>query len=349
MRGSMPHHLEYELPAPGGLLFANAHHHEKVLLFDTKQADRPRLIRTLSPPAPFRYPHDFARLPNGNVLVDFLRSEGPSPLPGDTTLPGGHGGLAEVDPEGRVLRTSSAADPSISGPIRTYAFALMPEKHRFLTTGARMMEPHSADVVQVWRLSDLALLRTIPVPPARLRNGQVARFGHRLPFEPRVMPDGSILLNTYGCGFYRVTGIETSEPQIQNVYTIEEQDGSACGVPVVAGRYWVMAVAHGNKLVSLDVTDPEHPVEVSRLHADTTFRPHWLAKDPGSDRLIVGAEENGSEDRMLMARIDLRTGKLSWDKSLRSADGSLGVSLRRTRWPHGETGEAFGHAALFRP
>ncbi|HEV2150354.1 MAG TPA: hypothetical protein VGR37_23340 [Longimicrobiaceae bacterium] len=349
MRGSMPHHLEYELPPPGTLLFANAHHREQVLLFDTDDAARPRLVRTLSPPAPFRYPHDFVRLPNGNVLVGFLRSEGPSPLPGDTTLPGGHGGLAEVDPEGRLLRTSSAADSSISEPIRTYAFAVLPETDRLLTTGARMMEAHSAHVVQVWRLSDLALLRTLRVPPARLPSGETMRFGHWLPFEPRVMPDGSVLLNSYGCGFYRVTGMETPEPEIENVYTIPESDGSGCGVPAVVGRFWVMTVAYGHKLISLDITDPTRPVEVSRLRSDTTFRPHWLAKDPGSDRLIVGAEENGGEHRMLMARIDPATGRLSWDESFRSGDGSLGVSFRRESWPHGETGEAFGHSALFRP
>ena len=73
-----------------------------------------------------------------------------------------------------------------------------------------------------------------------------------------------------------------------------------------------------------------------------------MAKDPESDRIIVGAE-NGGENRMLMARLDGTTGRLSWDETFRSGDGSLGVSFVRHRWPHGETGEAFGHAALFRP
>jgi hypothetical protein len=52
---------------------------------------------------------------------------------------------------------------------------------------------------------------------------------------------------------------------------------------------------------------------------------------------------------MLMAHVDARTGRLRWDESLRAEDGSLGISFRRERWPHGATGEAFGHAALFRP
>jgi hypothetical protein len=177
--------------------------------------------------------------------------------------------------------------------------------------------------------------------------------GHELPFEPRAMPDGSVLLNAFGCGLYHLTGIGTDAPRLRNVYTVEVTGVPAdrragCGIPVVVGRYWVMPVGRMNMLVTLDVRDPARPVEVSRLVADTLFRPHWLAKDPGSQRLIVGAENSG-EERMLMARVDPATGRLSWDESFRSPDGSLGVSFRRERWPHGDTGEAFGHAALFRP
>jgi hypothetical protein len=108
-----------------------------------------------------------------------------------------------------------------------------------------------------------------------------------------------------------------------------------------------MSVGGLNTLIALDLSDPAQPIEVSRLAADSTFAPHWLAKDPGSDRIAVGAE-NGGEERMLLARIDTATGRLTWDESLRSADGRLGVSFVREGWPHGTTGEAFGHAALFR-
>ena len=352
MSGTLPHHTEYELPGPGRLLFANGHHHEKIFLFDTDSAPRPRLVRQLPPVPPYRYPHDFLRLPNGNVLVGFLRSEGVSPTPGDTMLPGGHGGMAEMDEEGRVLRSASAAVEGIGAPVRVYAFAPRPEIDRLLTTSAPMMEDTTADVVQIWRLSDLALLHTLQVPPARLPDGTVLPRGHQYPFEPRVMPDGSVLVNAYGCGFYRVTGLDTTEPRITNVHTIEVRAAgerhAACGIPVVVGRYWIMAVGELSALVTLDIGDPAHPVEVARLQADAGFRPHWLALDPGSDRLIVGAE-NGGEDRVLLARVDARTGHVRWDESLRTDDGTLGISFRRERWPHGATGEAFGHAALFRP
>ena len=101
-------------------------------------------------------------------------------------------------------------------------------------------------------------------------------------------------------------------------------------------------------VVALDVSDPAHPVEVSRLLSDSTFVPHWLAKDPGSSRLVLG-QEVGHEDRILMLRVDPETGRLWWDESFRSEDGSLGMTFRREIWPHGETGDAKGHAALFRP
>lgn len=270
-------------------------------------------------------------------------------------MPGNHGGIAELSPGGRLLRWASANDSALGAPIRPYAFALLPEIDRFVVTSAAMMEDLSADVIQVWRLSDLTLLKTLPVPPARLPDGRTLALGHTVPFEPRVMPDGSVLLNTYGCGFYRVTRLATEAPEISNVYTLDVPADrvppgrrGACGVPVIEGHYWVMPVGQLNMLVSLDIADPEHPREISRLATDSTFRPHWAAKDLGSDRIIVGAE-NGGENRMLMVRLDARTGRLRWDESFRGPDGALGVSFVRERWPHGVTGEAFGHAALFRP
>ena len=354
MTGTLPHHLEYALPPAGQTLYANGHHHEQIFRFDISDAEDPKLVGTADRPGPLRYPHDFARLADQSLLVGYLRSDGPSPTPGDTNVPGNHGGVAHLTADGRVIRWGSAADSSLTEPMRAYAFAVLPTIDRFVVTSAPMMEDHSADVIQVWRLSDLTLLRTLTVPPARLPDGRVLAMGHSYPFEPRVMPDGSVLLSTYGCGFYRVTGI-SSKPEVHNVYTIDIPvervpaiRHAACGVPVLAGHYWVMSVGKMNMLVTLDIADPEHPREVARLLADSTFRPHWMAKDPGSDRIIVGAE-NGGENRMLMAHVDVSTGRLAWDETFRSSNEALGVSFVRKSWPHGETGEAFGHAALFRP
>jgi hypothetical protein len=357
---SLPHHTEYEMPAAGELLFANAHHAEKVLLIDFADPLHPSVTKMLDPVPPFRFPHDMTRLPNGNVLIGYLRSEGPSPQPSDSTMPGGHGGLAEVTARGEPIRSASAAAAGIDEPIRPYAFAMLPDIDRLVVTSAPMMESNSADVVQIWSLSELALLHTMRLPPALLENGEVMRTMRRstgelapsgdiYPFEPRLMPDGSVLLNAFGCGFYRLTHMDSDEPVIENVHTIEIEPSSgvgACGIPVVTGSFWVMPVGAENAVVTLDVSDPAHPREVARLDTGDDFAPHWMAKDPRSNRLILGAE-NGGENRMLMLRIDPATGALHWDERLRAKNGIPGIDFRRTTWPHGESGEAFGHAALF--
>jgi hypothetical protein len=349
MVGTLPHHMEYALPDSSQLLFVNGHHHERLFLFNITDAEKPRLERTVGPPAPLRFPHDIVRMPNGNVVVSYLRSDGPSPLPGDSTSPGGHGGIAELSPGGDLIRSASGADSAFTVPIRPYSFAMRPAIDRMLTTGAAMMEDTSADVIQTWKISTFERLSTIQVPPVTLPDGQVLEGANILPFEPRVMTDGSILLNAYGCAFYRVTGLEADRPIVTHVYTIDvpRDKLGACGVPVVTERFWVMTVGQANLLVTLDISDPAHPREVARLAADTSFRPHWLASDPGSDLLVVGAE-NGGENRMLMARFNRGTGRLEWDRNFKSASGELGISFQRRQWPHGPTGAAFGHAALFR-
>jgi hypothetical protein len=348
LKASMPHHMEYALPPRGEPLFVNAHHHEETLLVDVSKPTAPAILRRLKPPAPYRFTHDYWRLPNGNRLVGFLRSEGPSPVAGDPDDPGNHGGIAEYTSAGGLIRTSSAAVAGYPEPIRPYAFAPVPRHDRLVTTGAEMMETNSASVVQIWRFSDLKLLHTLRMPKGDLEKVE------RVPFEPRLMADGSVLINAYGCGLYRLTGIEGDSPLLTHLLTFaaEETDPKrrgACGVPVVDGRWWVMPVGRANRLVTLDISDPAKPRIVSRFDTASDFRPHWTAKDPRSDRIVVGAE-HGGEQGMLILRLDPRTGALRADERVRAKDGRPGyLDLAIDEWPHGRTGAAWALAALFMP
>ena len=356
LTGSMPHHMEYALPPPGELLFMNAHHHEQTLLVDTSNPLKLQIVRRLAPPAPYRFTHDYTRLANGNRLVGFLRSEGASPQPNDDLSPGGHGGIAEYSATGDLLRSASAAVDGYREPIRPYAFAPLPAADRVLTTSAKMMENFSADVVQVWRYSDFKLLHTIKVPPGATLDGTPLPGAAKIPFEPRLMRDGSVLFNAYGCGLYRVTDIASEQPSVQHVYTIQvpEPTGAddirgACGIPVIAGNYWIMPVGRAHALVTLDISDPAHPREVARFDTAPDFNPHWLAADPASSRLVVGAELGG-EQGMLILDLDQASGRLTAAAGIVSADGRPGyVNLAVNDWPHGATGPAWGHAALFLP
>jgi hypothetical protein len=109
-----------------------------------------------------------------------------------------------------------------------------------------------------------------------------------------------------------------------------------------------MPVGQLHAVVVLDIANPAIPREVFRLATPESFNPHWLARDPGSNRLVLGAELGG-EEGFYFLRFDIETGRLSFDPALR-ANGQDGyLSLDHQSWPHGATGAAWGHAALFFP
>jgi hypothetical protein len=170
------------------------------------------------------------------------------------------------------------------------------------------------------------------------------------------MPDGTILMNSFGCGFYRLSSIASANPQLVNVYTIQAPDApqpgrvrGACSVPSVVGTHWIMPVGRANRVVVLDVSNPAAPKELSRVAFPADFHPHWSAKDPLSNRIVIGAELGG-EQGMYVLLLDAATGRLSFDPTIVSSAGRIGyIDLERQRWQHGDSGPAWGHAALFIP
>jgi hypothetical protein len=101
-------------------------------------------------------------------------------------------------------------------------------------------------------------------------------------------------------------------------------------------------------LITLDIRDPAKPVEVSRLTLDERFKKtHWIAADRSADRVVV---TGNNLSWVLIANIDMATGKLTLDGKfkMKGADHP-GIDFDRSRWPHGETGKAFVHGALFGP
>jgi len=355
MTASMPHHMEYAMPPEGELLFMNAHHHELSLLVDVSDALAPRVIKTFDPPAPLRYPHDYSRTPTGTRLVGFLSSEGESPDPAETATPGNHGGIAEYTADGVLLRSVSAGTQGSSRPVRPYAFALLPDIDRLVVTSAPMNQTTWADVVQIYRYSDFSLLKTIDLPPGRLADGREIEGSQQGGFGPRILPDGSVFFNAYGCAFYRLSAIGSDNPRLDQVFTLETPEHpkpgwirGACGVPVVFDNYWIQPVGQLHTVIVLDIANPLTPREVFRLPTPETFNPHWLARDPRSNRLVLGAELGGEEGFYLL-RFDAQAGRLSFDSALKG-DGQTGyLDLKNQSWPHGPSGPAWGHAALFLP
>ena len=360
-KNSMPHHMEYVPPPVGEPIFMNAHHHQLSLIVDINNPEALAIEKTFKPPEQLRYPHDYERTPHGTRLVGFLRSAGASPDPSEEIDPGGHGGIAEYTMDGEFIRSVSAAVPELEKAVRPYAFALLPEQDRFMVTSAPMHENSWADVVQIYSYSDFELLHTLELPVGRLENGKAQEGSQKAGFGPRVLDDGSVFLNSYGCAFYHITDIETDAPQLSMVYTIKTKAArndsyirGSCGIPVRIGDYWIQPVGQSRAVVVLDISDPSAPREVFRLKTPRSFKPHWLGKDPLGNRLILGAELGG-EQGFFMLRFDEETGALAFDdafagkkKGLVFSSRHAGyISLDRRDWPHGQTGTAWGHAAMF--
>ena len=262
---------------------------------------------------------------------------------GDSSVAGSPGGLAEFDAHGALLRTGWSRDSTFPGAhIRTYGLTVLASADRIVTTSAPMDRERTADVVQVWRLSDLTLLKTLAVP------ANADSVTQRRPFEVRALDDGTVLMNTYNCGFFRVSGLATT-PRIDRVLTLPGRNDDGCSVPVIIGHFMIMPIAYAHRYATLDIADPEHPVEVASLPTSSTFFPHWASADPGSDR-VVFTDQGDGVPMVKIANFDRSTGRLSWDPRFKDATAaSPGVSYDRARWPNGARGMAMPHGAVFVP
>jgi len=330
--GTRPHHTDYEMPA-AGMLWANGFDSGQTFRFDLRNPTNPHLVGSFGATPSFSHPHSYARLSNGNVLATFQHS---------TDAGAETGGLVEFDSDGRVLRSASAAVPAVDSGVRPYSLAVIPALDRVVTTAADMHQQARSRAVQVWRLSDLALIQTILLPPGP-RGDENAMTA-----EPRVLGDGrTVLVNTFTCGLYKLQGLAGETATAEWVYSTPWQEPPYCAVPAVAGRFWLQTNGPEHSVASLDISDPSHPREVGRLTLRPGEIPHWIALEPSGDRLVITGYGD-IESRVLLARLDRATGALHLDTSFKTRGAEQpGVDFAREQWPHGPTGRAIPHGAVF--
>ena len=347
--GTHPHHTEAEMPANGHLL-ANGFHSGRTWLFDLADPTRPKILTEFGDRAGYSHPHTFVRLSNGNVLATYQYKKDSSAAGhemGTMKMGADHatGGLVEMDERGTVVRSGSAADGAIVDKlIYPYSVVELRALDRAVSTTSDM-DPKdtvsTAEWVQIWRLSDLTLLKSIALRPGP-RGDE-----HQFTGEPHLLPDGkSVYIHTFNCGMYLVRGLESASPTTTFVKGFQGKD---CGVPILTGHWWLQPVPAAHALIALDVTDPEHPREVSSLFLGDEVRPHWIALDPSGRRVVLNGGWRSREGaRLFVIAFDQATGKLAID-SLFKDPGSArpGIAMTGRTWPHGFTGTAMPHGTVF--
>ncbi|MFN8581383.1 MAG: hypothetical protein U0163_10455 [Gemmatimonadaceae bacterium] len=254
------------------------------------------------------------------------------------------GGLVEMDERGTPVLSGSASDTTIPDrSIYPYSVLPLPEFDLAVSTTTDMDEKNvksTAQWLQFWRLSDLKLLHSMAMQPGP--RGDENLFSG----EPRLLPDGkSIYIHTFNCGLYLLRGAETPAPTVTFVHGF---DGKNCGVPILTGHFWLQAVPETHEVVVLDIADPEHPREVSKVNVGDDEQPHWMAIDAAGRRVVMNSSGGGTGNRLFVLNLDPATGQLSMDDRFRDAGSArAGVTLTGKTWPHGFTGKAVPHGTVF--
>jgi hypothetical protein len=332
--GNGPHHTEHELAADRQL-FANGFDAGQTFVFDLTDPAQPRLAGQFGDVEGYSHPHSFLRLPGGNVLATFqLRHEAAGMTPG---------GLVELTPAGTPVRSVSAGAPGLDPATRVYSAGIVSALDRIVTTTTDMHGDSPASrQLQIWRLSDLTLLHTITLPDGPRGDESL------LSAEPRVLSDGrTVLVSTFSCGLYLMDGLESESPSARLVASFPRKERTYCAIPVNAGHYYLVTVPAWSAVVSLDISDPSAPREVSRLTLGPDDVPHWISISEDRRRVVITGY-GSMRNRVMIAQFDSANGRLALDQRFREEGAAEpGFRMDDKTWPHGGSAKGIPHGAVF--
>jgi hypothetical protein len=116
---------------------------------------------------------------------------------------------------------------------------------------------------------------------------------------------------------------------------------------VVAGHYYLVTVPAWSAVVSLDISDPTAPREVSRVTLGPEDVPHWISMSQDRRRVVVTGYGE-MKHRVVIARFDSASGRLSLDDRFREPGASApGFRMDDKTWPHGGSAKGIPHGSVF--
>jgi hypothetical protein len=365
-RGNEPNALT-AAPRADRRVFATALLTNRTFVFDLRQPLAGRLLHADEPDSRRRLwaPQEPVSLPNGRVVV---ACSDPARYRGEAReVVTAAGGILELTSDGHPGREVSAADASARGLLfAPTGAAIMAAGGRLVTTsnahgyaatteGERM----PGISVQIWRLEDLALLKTLGLeagPRGEENLGPLtARVMRRKPF---------VYVNTEGGGLYASDSVQTDVATFRLVFDLGTGvlGGGAALTP--DDRFYVVALAGRNRVAALDLADPWNPKAVSSVRFDRDPADSSRSRRGGPSTLVMSADGTrvavsdytvdvpgyfqDGDHRVYMLRLDPTTGRLRIDGAfVDELTGEVGVDFNRTRWAHGETGPARPKGLLF--
>lgn len=156
-----------------------------------------------------------------------------------------------------------------------------------------------------------------------------------------------MLVSTFNCGLYLLEGLTTDAPSGRLVASFPLKGKTHCAIPVIAGHYYLVTVPAWSAVVSLDISDPSHPREVSRVVLGADDVPHWISISPDQRRVVITGYGT-LRNRVMLARFDPASGQLALDTRFREPGAAAaGFSMQGKTWPHGGSADGIPHGAVF--
>ncbi len=191
---------------------------------------------------------------------------------------------------------------------------------------------------QVWRLSDLKLLKT------EYLDVGANHYGHVSPEEPRVGPDGAVYVQTLGCGIERITNfsgddLDKNPPQSKLVWTF-------LGHPAECRRswdtIWCSRCRKSRGWWCWIFRTERRRWKCRAVKLTDGYFPHWTGWDPKARRFVVTGN-----NRLFLLTLDEKTGALALDQAFHDATGKPGFEFVNQEWPQGWTGTGRPHGVVF--